>query len=48
VIVFAEDAKLWGTASRFVRTARPDADAHFSIVGLPAGRYLAVHRQRIP
>jgi hypothetical protein len=41
VIVFAEDATKW-TSSRFVRTARADADGRFQIRGLPAGeRYLA-------
>jgi Carboxypeptidase regulatory-like domain len=47
VIVFSEDAKLWGPASRFVRTTRPDSDGHFAIVGLPAGRYRAIVRASI-
>jgi Carboxypeptidase regulatory-like domain len=42
LVVFAEDSKLWGNQSRFVRTARPNQDGLFDIKGLPAGHYLAV------
>ena len=41
LVVFPEDAKLWGAASRFVQTTRPNQNGVFSIKGLPAGRYLA-------
>jgi hypothetical protein len=41
VVIFAEDRALWITGSRFVRSARPDSDGKFSVVGLPAGTYLA-------
>lgn len=40
LVIFAEDAKLWGGQSRFIRTARPNQDGNFSLKGLPPGRYL--------
>jgi hypothetical protein len=42
VVVFAQDSKLWGAQSRFVRTARPNQDGVFSVKGLPPGQYYAV------
>jgi hypothetical protein len=42
VIVFPDDAVKWTYPSRFVRTARADADGRFQIRGLPPERYLAV------
>jgi protocatechuate 3,4-dioxygenase beta subunit len=43
VVVFPADESLWMYQSRFVRTARPDQDGQFQILGLPAyERYLAV------
>src|SRR6185436_7004502 len=41
LVVFAQDPKLWGGQSRFVRTARPNQDGLFSLKGLPAGQYYA-------
>ena len=42
LVVFAQDSKLWGGQSRFVRTARPNQDGAFSLKGLPPGQYYAV------
>ena len=41
IVVFPEDAKLWGAQSRHVATARPNQNGTFSITGLPPARYLA-------
>jgi hypothetical protein len=41
LVVFPEDAKLWGAQSRHVQTTRPNQNGVFSIKGLPPGRYLA-------
>ena len=41
LVVFPEDAKLWGTQSRFVQTSRPNQNGTFNIKGLPPGRYLS-------
>ena len=41
LVVFAQDPKLWGGQSRFVRTARPNQDGLFSLKGLPPGQYYA-------
>jgi hypothetical protein len=37
VIVFADDAALWTFPTRYVRSARPDAQGRFSLRGLPGG-----------
>ena len=43
VVVFPQDAGKWEFASRYIRTARVDADGGFRILGLPpGGPYLAV------
>ena len=42
LVVFAQDSKLWGGQSRFIRTARPNQDGVFSLKGLPPGQYYAV------
>ena len=42
LVVFAQDPKLWGGQSRFVRTARPNQDGVFSLKGLPPGLYYGV------
>jgi hypothetical protein len=42
LVIFPDDAKLWGGQSRYVRTARPNQDGKFSIKGLPPEQYLAV------
>jgi protocatechuate 3,4-dioxygenase beta subunit len=44
VIVFAADPARWGSATRFVRAARPGRDGRFAIGGLPPGAYRAVAR----
>jgi hypothetical protein len=41
LVVFPEDAKLWGAPSRYVATSRPNQNGTFSIKGLPPARYLA-------
>jgi hypothetical protein len=47
VIAFAENRGLWGTASRFIKIARPDAKGHFAIEGLPPGVYRIVARDAV-
>jgi hypothetical protein len=42
LVVFAQDSKLWGGQSRFIRTARPNQDGAFDLKGLPPGQYYAV------
>jgi hypothetical protein len=42
LVAFAQDSKLWGGQSRFVRTARPNQEGMFTVKGLPPGQYLAV------
>jgi hypothetical protein len=41
LVVFAEDARLWGAQSRHVAVARPNQNSAFTLQGLPPGRYLA-------
>jgi hypothetical protein len=41
-VIFAEDPARWRAPSRFVAAGRPNQDGRFEIVGLPAGRYVAV------
>jgi hypothetical protein len=41
LVVFPEDATLWGSASRYVQTTRPNQNGVFSLKGMPPGRYLA-------
>ncbi len=41
LVVFPEDAKLWGAQSRHVTTTRPNQNGAFNIKGLPPARYLA-------
>ena len=41
LVVFPEDAKLWGAQSRYVTTTRPNQNGAFNIKGLPPARYLA-------
>jgi protocatechuate 3,4-dioxygenase beta subunit len=47
VIAFAENSALWGLASRFIRTARPDNKGHYAIAGLPAGVYRVIARDTV-
>ncbi len=42
VVMFSEDAARLKYPSRFVATARPDAQGRYKIPNLPPGRYLAV------
>jgi len=43
VVVFADDPAKWTGTSRFIKTARPNADGQFSIRGLPPhARYVAI------
>ena len=41
LVVFPEDARLWGAQSRYVATTRPNQNGAFSVKGLPPARYLA-------
>jgi 5-hydroxyisourate hydrolase-like protein (transthyretin family) len=41
VVIFPRDREKRGPESRSVRTARPDQDGAFKIVGLPSGEYFA-------
>jgi hypothetical protein len=41
LVIFPDDAKLWGGQSRFVRIARPNQEGAYSLKGLPPARYLA-------
>jgi Carboxypeptidase regulatory-like domain len=47
VVAFAENSALWGIASRFIRTARPDDKGRYSIAGLPAGIYRVIARDGV-
>jgi hypothetical protein len=47
VVVFADDAGLWGPASRYVRAVRPDDGGRFTVTGLPAGAYRAFARDLV-
>jgi protocatechuate 3,4-dioxygenase beta subunit len=47
VIAFAENSALWGIASRFIRTARPDSKGHYAIAGLPPGVYRVIARDTV-
>lgn len=47
VLVFAADSRLWGIGTRFVKVIRPDVAGHFTVGGLPAGRYLAIARDDV-
>jgi hypothetical protein len=47
VIVFAADSQRWGLGTRFVKSGRPDNAGHFSVGGLPAGRYFAVAKDGV-
>jgi len=40
VVIFADDNKLWGGQSRYVRTARPNQEGTFDIKGMPPAKYL--------
>ena len=43
VVVFADEPAKWTGTSRFIKTARPNADGQFSIRGLPPhSRYVAI------
>ncbi len=47
VVLFPDDAKLWGPGTRFIRTTRPDANGRFTIGSLPAGVYHAIAKDFI-
>jgi hypothetical protein len=42
VIVFAENRSLWGLASRYIRSVRPDKTGRFAVAALPPGVYRVV------
>jgi hypothetical protein len=47
VIAFAENSAMWGLASRYIKTARPDGNGHFTIAGLPGGVYRVIARDGV-
>jgi hypothetical protein len=47
VIIFATDRQLWVAASRFVAMTKTARDGSFSVIGLPAGEYLAAAVYRL-
>jgi hypothetical protein len=42
VIIFSEDPARWGFASRYVRTARPNQDGRYTLLGMPPHDYLVI------
>ena len=42
VVIFPRDPDKWTMRARSIEAARPDQQGRFSIVGLPAGQYLAI------
>jgi hypothetical protein len=42
VIVFADDPRRWGFATRYVRTVRPNQDGRYTLRGMPPHDYLVV------
>ena len=42
LVVFPQDREKWNSASRYLRTGRPDQDGRFKITALPPGEYDAV------
>jgi hypothetical protein len=42
VVIFPRDPDKWTRRARSIAAARPDQQGRFSIVGLPAGQYLAI------
>jgi hypothetical protein len=42
VIIFSEDPARWGFQSRYVRTARPNQDGRYTLLGMPPHDYLVV------
>ncbi len=47
VLVFAENRGSWGPGSRFVHTARPDADGRFVVHGLPGAVYRVIAKEMV-
>ena len=47
VLVFAQDREKWAYGARYSRTARPDQDGRFKIIGLPPGDYSAIALESI-
>src|SRR6185436_11249400 len=47
VIAFAENSAMWGLASRYIKTARPDGNGHYTIAGLPGGVYRVIARDGV-
>jgi hypothetical protein len=41
VLLFAEDERRWGVASRFVTSVQADGEGNFAVRGLPPASYLA-------
>jgi hypothetical protein len=42
VVVFAQDRDKWTPMSRYMRTARPDQDGRYKVIGLPPGEYRVI------
>jgi hypothetical protein len=48
VLLFAEDERRWGAASRFVTSVRADSEGNFAVRGLPPASYLASVAESAP
>jgi hypothetical protein len=48
VVVFSENAEKWKYPSRFIGMSRSTPQGSFTILGLPADRYLAVALKAVP
>jgi hypothetical protein len=48
VLLFAEDGRRWGPASRFVTSVRADGEGNFAVRGLPPATYLASVAEAAP
>ena len=48
VLLFAEDERRWGAASRFVTSVRADGEGNFAVRGLPPASYLASVAESAP
>jgi hypothetical protein len=40
MVAFAPEAEKWAPGTRYIATARPDQNGHFTVTGLPPGDYL--------
>ena len=47
VILFADSPALWGIASRFVKSGRPDREGKFTLSAMPPGVYRIIAREYV-